>query len=206
MTEEKKESGSRSDVGWVSVNDRLPPIGTDCECRGVFDNIWRVTHWRVRSEPGSRSERDETLRYLRGQHAAVMKRIEHYTTDGNGAPGFVEQLQRDARGIEASMQAILCTPVSELGKRHWVYAAAEKHRRVVEGLVGTDRERAHLIYMLDSIGTGKMSATKSCRWLGWIQGVLNEKGALTLDEAKAINKEAKAINKAASEQHERSGS
>ena len=59
------------------------------------------------------SERDATLRYLREQHAALLKRIDHFASPGHGAPGFVEQLQRDARGIEATLQAILCAPVAE---------------------------------------------------------------------------------------------
>lgn len=45
---EQELKAARAEVGapWISVNESLPPIGTDCECRGVFDNIWRVTHWR----------------------------------------------------------------------------------------------------------------------------------------------------------------
>ena len=53
------------------------------------------------------TERDETLRYLREQHAAILKRVEHYTTPGHGAPGFVQQLQADLRGIEATMRSIV---------------------------------------------------------------------------------------------------
>jgi hypothetical protein len=32
---------------WVSVNDRLPALGTVCELRGTYGYTWRVTHWRV---------------------------------------------------------------------------------------------------------------------------------------------------------------
>lgn len=57
-------------------------------------------------------ERAETARYLRNQHAAILKRVEHYTTSGNGALAFVQQLQADLRGIEATMQAILAPDVA----------------------------------------------------------------------------------------------
>lgn len=46
---------------------------------------------------------DDTTRYLREQHRAVMKRIELYTTPGHGAPGFVADLQQDARALEAAL-------------------------------------------------------------------------------------------------------
>ncbi|HKI61776.1 MAG TPA: hypothetical protein VKA31_05735 [Mariprofundaceae bacterium] len=55
-------------------------------------------------------ERDAILKYLRDQHAAISKRVEDYTTEGRGAPGFVEQLQRDLRGIEQAMVQILSSP------------------------------------------------------------------------------------------------
>lgn len=73
---------------------------------------------------------------------------------------------------------------------HWVFDAAERHRPIVEGLIGCELDRKHMIHMLDSIKKRTFSPTKACRWLGWIQGVLNEKHALTLDMAKAINKRA----------------
>ena len=59
------------------------------------------------------TERDETIRYLREQHAAILKRVEHYTTEGNGAPGFVAALQDDLRGIEATLAKILSAPVGD---------------------------------------------------------------------------------------------
>ena len=37
----------------------------------------------------------------------ALKRVEHYTTAGNGAPGFVQCLQTDLRGIEATIQKVL---------------------------------------------------------------------------------------------------
>ena len=48
-----------------------------------------------------------TLRYLRDRHAKISKRIDYYTSSGYGAPGFVEQLQRDLRGIEETLVKIL---------------------------------------------------------------------------------------------------
>ena len=53
-------------------------------------------------------ERAVTVRYLRERHTDILKRVEKYTTPGHGAPGFVQQLQADLRGIEATMKAILC--------------------------------------------------------------------------------------------------
>ena len=45
--------------------------------------------------------------YLCARHAAISARIDQYTSPGHGAPGFVEQLQRDLRGIEEAMSRTL---------------------------------------------------------------------------------------------------
>lgn len=86
---------------------------------------------------------------------------------------------------------------------HWVFSAARAHREYVRKMPGvpyassayTDPTmRPHLLEMLDKIEEGGldggMTATKACRWLGWIQACLVVQGVMTLDEAKAINKQA----------------
>lgn len=76
--------------------------------------------------------------------------------------------------------------------RHWVYEAADRHRQLVLkmpaslGALGSD----HIGWMIGQVAAGKMSPTKACRWLGWIQAALCAAGVLSLDEAKAINKAA----------------
>lgn len=91
----------------------------------------------------------------------------------------------------AELEAQLAA-VSELQRRHWVFAASEQHRRAVErmhhqlGPCGS----IHLLAMLNAIRDGDFSPTKACRWLGWVQGALCSEGVMSLDECKAINKAA----------------
>jgi thioesterase domain-containing protein len=76
---------------------------------------------------------------------------------------------------------------------HWVYAAAQAHFRLIMELQDASVEPtggAHLVWMLEQIKPEKMSPTKACRWLGWIQAVLCERGAASLEELKAVNKAA----------------
>lgn len=79
--------------------------------------------------------------------------------------------------------------------RHWVYAAAEAHRDLVLSLkddhcTGTTMGGGHLLWMLDQIRDAGFSPTKACRWLGWVQAMLNVRGVANLERLKAINLEA----------------
>ena len=78
----------------------------------LYRSIDEARQYLRSGAPEPLDQQTETLRYLREQHAALMKRVEHYTSAGNGAPGFVEQIQRDLRAIEATMRGILA-PLSE---------------------------------------------------------------------------------------------
>lgn len=77
---------------------------------------------------------------------------------------------------------------------HWVFAAAEAHRPLVDKISDVYCLRAdgpdHCREMLDKIRDAGFSPTKACRWLGWIQGVLCAHDIASLDELKAINKAA----------------
>lgn len=72
---------------------------------------------------------------------------------------------------------------------HWVYAAAAAHRPLaVQAPKGKKPwQRRHLLFMIDAVATGRMSPTKACRWLGWIQAALCLGGCATLDQLKEIN-------------------
>lgn len=80
--------------------------------------------------------------------------------------------------------------------RHWVYAAAEDCRDLVQMVpVGESHVyREHLIYMLDEIAKGEMSSTKACRWLGWVQAALYMHSIVPLEDLKRINRAAATIN------------
>lgn len=46
---------------------------------------------------------DYAVTALLARHAEISKRVDHFTSPGHGAPGFVEQLQHDLRGIEKAI-------------------------------------------------------------------------------------------------------
>jgi len=82
---------------------------------------------------------------------------------------------------------------SAIGRRHWVYAAAEEHRPLAARVIVTGQHNGavHLLWMLDQIkyrNRGLESPTKACRWLGWIQACLYVAGVASLEDLKAINK------------------
>ena len=84
------------------------------------------------------------------------------------------------------------TPPSAIAPRHWVFAAAEAHRPLLEKWATVRHDalcRDHARWMLDKIRDEGFSATKACRWLGWVQAALNLDG-VPLDELKRINKAA----------------
>lgn len=70
---------------------------------------------------------------------------------------------------------------------------AYDNRHQLPGVTGDGVSYAHLAGMYARATylhpMGEMSPAKLGRWLGWMQGVMCAKGVLTLDEAKAINKE-----------------
>ena len=76
--------------------------------------------------------------------------------------------------------------------QHWVYAAVEACAPFIERVVDGSNEvsRPHLRYMLGELRLRRMSATKACRWLGWIQAAIYADGSATLEQLKAINKAA----------------
>lgn len=113
--------------------------------------------------------------------------------DNQGMPWQYVRLHREK--LLSALKG-LPTPPSAIGTKHWVYAAAEKHRLLVENLTMGDKktESQHVAWMLDQIPG--MSPTKACRWLGWIQASLYVDGLATLDELKAINRSASADGKA----------
>ena len=80
----------------------------------------------------------------------------------------------------------------DLWDRHWVYSVAEAHRPLIAKMttIYGHTGSLHLLYMLDEIASGKMSPTKACRWLGWMQAAIHRDGKATLAELKAINKNA----------------
>lgn len=45
-------------------------------------------------------------RHLLSRHKELCSRFDHYTSPGNGAPGFVETIQRELRCIELALVAI----------------------------------------------------------------------------------------------------
>jgi len=53
------------------------------------------------------ADEGHVLDYLLERHKAVSKLVEKYATPGHGAPGAVEEFQRELRGLEQSMVAVL---------------------------------------------------------------------------------------------------
>ena len=75
---------------------------------------------------------------------------------------------------------------------HWVFAAAGLMRgfasRMPMGAGHPHLDRGHVFWMLDQIRDAGMSATKACRWLGWVQAAVCASRVATLDEIKDINR------------------
>lgn len=53
------------------------------------------------------ADEGHVLDYLIERHKAVSKLMEKYATPGHGAPGAVEEFQRELRGLEQSMVAAI---------------------------------------------------------------------------------------------------
>jgi hypothetical protein len=74
---------------------------------------------------------------------------------------------------------------------HWAFAAADALRPFVSQLmdVGSTSatDRGHLLWMIERMNPKSMSATKACRWLGWIQCALCDQGVMNLPAAKEHN-------------------
>lgn len=85
--------------------------------------------------------------------------------------------------------ALLRTLTPSANGKHWVYAAAEAHDKLLAGVEPGEHpwQRQHLDWMLGEIRFSGMSPTKACRWLGWVQACLCFAGCATLDELKSIN-------------------
>lgn len=100
------------------------------------------------------------------------------------------QWSEGVRFAANQIEAALASPApSAAVGRHWCFAAAEGLRPLVERMVfgGGALGRTHLLSMLDRMQREEMSATKGCRWLGWIQAALVDAGPATLEMMKAHN-------------------
>jgi hypothetical protein len=56
------------------------------------------------------ADKGHVLDYLIERHKHVSALMEKYASPGNGAPGSVQEFQRELRGLEQSMAAILAQP------------------------------------------------------------------------------------------------
>lgn len=84
-------------------------------------------------------------------------------------------------------------------EHHWVFNAAEMMKPIVEriqalsGVASSEahvygsHSRPHLLWMLEQIQRGDFSATKACRWLGWVQSACVRHAITSLDEMKKLN-------------------
>lgn len=94
------------------------------------------------------------------------------------------QLQwREMLSAAPQPEAVKAEPVA-----HWSIAAAEGLRPYIDMMLPSQATTgpSHLLWMLCRMRDG-MSATKACRWLGWIQCAIVASGAATLEEMKAHN-------------------
>lgn len=113
------------------------------------------------------------------------------------AAADMTELDAVRRALEAAAKAQEDFCNDQRGE-HWVFAAAEAHTPFLARLALEHEARDdasslgwnHLTWMVLQIRERKFSATKACRWLGWIQAALVSHGVATLDEMKAINKSA----------------
>lgn len=110
--------------------------------------------------------------------------------------------QERANAARKALCDFYAAPFVEVEERttgaHWVFDATQKMRPYLDRMVGPRPghvdihpcRKQHLSEMIDKVTPGAMSATKACRWLGWIQASIVAAGAASLDTMKEINKAA----------------
>lgn len=112
---------------------------------------------------------------------------EWVSTDGGSALAS-EDIARTIERLDA------LAPIGQewrVDEPHWAFAAAEALRPFAAELVdvggSSATDRGHILWMIDRMNPKSMSATKACRWLGWIQCALCDQGVMNLPAAKEHN-------------------
>lgn len=129
----------------------------------------------------------EANRIERAQPDEIAMALGYSRNFANANPGLSSTAREHILGLctllERAMAAELSMPF-----RHWVFTAAEGLRFYIDRMEenGDVTGPRHLLWMLGKIGEG-MSATKACRWIGWIQCAIVASGVATMKEMKEHN-------------------
>lgn len=108
------------------------------------------------------------------------------------AAGLMEEAADEIDRLRGAARSATVTP-------SWVPLAAKRTRETIEHaghipwtFEGDPCGGQHIDYMLAELESGRISGNKAHRWLGWVQAIACEKGDVSLEALKAINKTASA--------------